>query len=77
MGNYWSDYNGSGAYVIKGATNVLDNFPQARAFSVKSEAIPTQPGEKVDETGKSTPGFTVISFIISLIAIGIFNRRRK
>lgn len=75
MGNYWSDYNGSGAYVIKGAKNVLDNFPQANAFSVKSEAIPTQPGQKADETGKSTPGFTVISFVISLIAIGLWRRK--
>jgi nitrous oxidase accessory protein len=77
MGNYWSDYNGSGAYVIKGAKNVLDNFPQAMAFSVKSEAIPTRSAQKADETGKSTPGFTVISFVISLIAMGIFIRRRK
>ncbi|PWB49243.1 MAG: hypothetical protein C3F06_14855 [Candidatus Methanoperedenaceae archaeon] len=77
MGNYWSDYSGSGAYVIKGAKNVLDNFPQAMAFSVKSEAVPTQSGQKADETGKSTPGFTVISFVISLIAIGIFDGKRK
>ncbi len=75
IGNYWSDYNGSGAYVIKGAKNVLDNFPQAKAFSVKSEAIPTQPGQKAAETGKSTPGFTVIPFVISLIAIGLWGRK--
>jgi parallel beta-helix repeat protein len=77
MGNYWSDYNGSSAYVIKGAKNVKDNFPQAMAFSVKSEALPTQSAQKEDETGKSTPGFTVISFVISLIAVGIFNRGIK
>lgn len=77
MGNYWSDYNGSGEYVIKGAKNVLDNFPQKNAFSIKSEAIPAQSAQKADETGKSTPGFTVISSVISLIAIGMFIRRRK
>jgi len=77
MGNYWSDYNGSGEYVIKGAKNVLDNFPQKNAFSIKSEAIPAQSAQKANETGKSTPGFTVISFVISLIAIGIFIMRRK
>ncbi|MCX9082003.1 MAG: right-handed parallel beta-helix repeat-containing protein [Candidatus Methanoperedens sp.] len=77
MGNYWSDYGGSGAYVIKGAKNVMDNFPQDKAFAVKSEAVPTQQGEKAVETEKSTPGFTVISFVISLLAIGIVNRRRK
>lgn len=77
MGNYWSDYNGSGEYAIKGAKNVLDNFPQKNAFSIKSEAIPAQSAQKADETGKSTPGFTIISFVISFIAIGMFIRSRK
>lgn len=71
MGNYWSDYKGSGEYVITlGGKNAKDNFPQARAFSVKSEPIPT--AQK--DAGKSTPGFTVFVSIISLIAIGIFKR---
>jgi parallel beta-helix repeat protein len=73
MGNYWSDYKGSGEYVITlGGKNAKDNFPQARAFSVKSEPIPTQIAQK--DAGKSTPGFTVFASIISLIAIGIFKR---
>ncbi|MFZ3382835.1 MAG: NosD domain-containing protein [Candidatus Methanoperedens sp.] len=72
MGNYWSDYKGSGEYVITlGAKNAKDNFPQARAFSVKSEPIPTQKAQ----ADKSTPGFTVLLSIISLIAAGIFKRR--
>ena len=73
MGNYWSDYKGSGEYVITlGAKNAKDNFPQARAFSVKSEPIPTQKGTQAD---KSTPGFTVLVSVISLIVAGIFKRR--
>jgi len=73
MGNYWSDYKGSGEYVITlGAKNAKDNFPQVKAFAVKSEPIPTQKGAQAD---KSTPGFTVFVSIISLIAVGIFKRR--
>jgi hypothetical protein len=68
-----SGYKGSGEYVITlGGKNAKDNFPQARAFSVKSEPIPTQIAQK--DAGKSTPGFTVFASIISLIAIGIFKR---
>lgn len=76
-GNYWSDYNGSGEYVIKlGGKNAKDNFPQMRAFSLKTEPIPAQSVQKVDEAGKSTPGFTVFASIILLIVIGIFRRIR-
>ncbi len=73
MGNYWSDYKGSGEYVITlGAKNAKDNFPQNMAFSVKSEPIPTQ---KNAQPEKPTPGFNVVISIISLIAAGIFKRR--
>ena len=76
MGNYWSDFQGSGEYVIKlGAKNAKDNFPQSKAFSIKSEPVPTQPPQKTDDAGKSTPGFTVIVSIVSLIITGIFRRK--
>jgi parallel beta-helix repeat protein len=76
MGNYWSDFQGSGEYVIKlGAKNAKDNFPQSKAFSIKSEPIPTQPPQKTDGAGKSTPGFTAIVAIASLIVTGIFRRK--
>jgi len=75
MGNYWSDFQSSGEYIIKlGAKNAKDNFPQSKAFSIKSEPIPTQPPQKTDDAGKSTPGFTVIVAIVSLIVTGIFQR---
>jgi parallel beta-helix repeat protein len=78
MGNYWSDNKGSKEYIITlGGKNAKDNFPLVRAFSITAESIPTQSVQKANGTGKSTSGFTVISFVISLIAVGIFIRRRK
>ena len=74
-GNYWSDYKGSGEYVIVlGAKNAKDNFPLKSALSIRSEPIATQPAPKGSEAAKSTPGFTVFVSIISLIAIGIFRK---
>ncbi|MFZ3169286.1 MAG: NosD domain-containing protein [Candidatus Methanoperedens sp.] len=76
MGNYWSDNKGSAEYVINlGGGKAKDNFPQAKAFSIKSEPIPTQPPQKTDEAGKSTPGFTAIVAIVSLILTGILWRK--
>ncbi|NJD52622.1 MAG: hypothetical protein FIB07_07105 [Candidatus Methanoperedens sp.] len=76
MGNYWNDFQGSGEYVIKlGAKNAKDNFPQPKAFSVKSEPIPPQPPLKMEEAEKSITGFTIIVAIISLIITGIFRRK--
>lgn len=77
-GNFWSDHKGSGEYAITlGGKNAKDNFPKTTAFSIKSESVPTQPGQKDVENGKSTPGFTVMAFIGSLILIGIFRRIRE
>ena len=28
MGNWWSDYNGTGVYEIIGSANAIDRFPQ-------------------------------------------------
>jgi len=76
IGNYWSDNKGSGEYIITlGGKNAKDNFPQDRAFSVRPEPISTPSVQKADETGKSTPGFTVLLSVISLIAILVFVRR--
>lgn len=78
MGNYWSDYKGSGKYIITlGGKNATDNFPQARPYAIKDEAVPEPPGQSAGETGKSTPGFTVLASVISLALIGIFKKRHK
>ena len=75
LGNYWSDYKGSGEYVITlGSKNAKDNFPQAVAFSIKPEPIPTQSSQKDAQTDKSIPGFTVFVSIISLVVAGILKR---
>jgi parallel beta-helix repeat protein len=76
-GNYWSDYKGSGEYVIAlPGKNAKDNFPLKRAISIRPETVPTQPGQKESEGAKSTPGFTVFASIISLIAIGKLKVRK-
>ncbi|KAB2946274.1 MAG: cell surface protein [Candidatus Methanoperedens nitroreducens] len=76
MGNYWSDNKESTEYIISlGGGKAKDNFPQAQAFSVRSEPIPTQPPQKTDEAGKSIPGFTAIAAIVLLIVTGIFWRK--
>lgn len=76
MGNYWSDNKESTEYIISlGGGKAKDNFPQAQAFSVRSEPIPTQPPQKTDEAGKSIPGFTAIISIVSLIVTGILWRK--
>jgi len=76
-GNYWSDFKGSGEYAIAlGAKNAKDNFPLKSAISIRPEPVATQPAPKESEATKSTPGFTVFAFIISLVAIGIFRMRK-
>jgi hypothetical protein len=75
IGNYWSDYKGSGEYVIAlGGKNAKDNFPHAMAFSIKSEPI-LLPAQKGAQPVKSTSGFTAIVAIVSLIVAGIFGSK--
>jgi len=77
-GNFWSDNKGSGEYIIElGAKNAKDNFPLKSARSIRPEPVPTQPASKESEAAKSTPGFTVIAFMISLITIGILRMRNN
>lgn len=72
-GNYWSDNKGSGEYIIVlPGKNARDNFPLRSAISLRSESISTQSAPKESEEVKSTPGFTGIVLIISLIIKGIF-----
>ncbi|MCZ7392411.1 MAG: NosD domain-containing protein [Candidatus Methanoperedens sp.] len=75
-GNYWSKY------VILGGANAKDNFPLPKPVTIKEEAISTPAqqntpaGATSAATGKSSPGFTGIVVIVSLIAIGILRRKR-
>jgi parallel beta-helix repeat protein len=76
-GNYWSNYKGSGEYVITlGGKNVKDNFPLKNAISIRPEPVATQPAPKGTEAAKSTPGFSVFASIISMIAIGILRQKK-
>jgi parallel beta-helix repeat protein len=77
-GNYWSDNKGSGEYVIAlPGKNAKDNFPLKSAIAIRPETVPTQSGQKESEGAKSTPGFTVLVSIISLITIGVFRIKKK
>jgi len=77
-GNYWSDYKGSGEYVIAlSGKNVRDNFPLKNAIKIRTEPVATQPAQKQSEAAKSTPGFTVFVSIISLITTGLFRMGKK
>jgi len=43
-GNYWSNYKGSGEYVITpGGGKAKDNSPASGEFSIRSEPIPHSP----------------------------------
>ncbi len=81
-GNYWSPNKG-----ILGGKNAKDNFPLSKPVTIKEEVVPTPAEQKTQETkqeetaqgetGKSTPGFTAIAVLISLIAIGLLKVQRK
>ena len=74
IGNYWSDYKGSGEYIIAlGGKNAKDNFPQAMAFSINSE--PILPWQETSQPGKATSGFTAVVAIVSLIVTGTLGRK--
>ncbi len=78
-GNYWSDFKGSGAYAVPGGAKAADNYPLQRAITIKSEAIPTPVEQKTPqgETGKSSPGFSGIGFMVLLFSIAVFRNRKK
>ncbi len=81
-GNFWSNLRGSGAYNVPGGANARDNYPLSNAVSIKDVAI-TMPTEKPEvqmapeETGKSSPGFTNVVFVISTIILIAFRNRKK
>ncbi len=78
IGNYWSDYKGSGEYDITlGNGKAKDNYPAAKAFIIRTEAIPEAPSQTAGTTGKPTPGFSVIVSIVSILIIIAFRNRKK
>ncbi len=73
-GNYWSELKGANEYIIKqGGKNAKDSFPATSAFSINTQPVPAQPQGK--EAGKSTPGFTVIASVISIIVMVMLRER--
>jgi parallel beta-helix repeat protein len=75
-GNYWSPNKD-----IQGG-KAKDNFPLSTPVTIKEEVITTpaeqntQAGTTPAGTGKSSPGFTGIAVLVSLIVIGILRRKR-
>ncbi len=73
-GNYWSNYKG-GAYIIPGGANAKDNYPLSKPVTIKEEVI-SLPAEKkmAEEAGKTTPGFTGILLLGSLILMAALRK---
>lgn len=79
-GNYWSTYN------ILGNKNSKDNYPLSKAVTIEEVTVltPSSSQEQVaqepklkGETEKSSPGFTVVLVLISLIIMGALGTRIK
>lgn len=78
MGNYWSDYKGSGGYKISlGGKDATDNFPQGQPFAVKDEPISSTDSTQTGGSEKSTPGFTIFASVLMLAAIWSIVTRRN
>ncbi|MCE8424260.1 MAG: right-handed parallel beta-helix repeat-containing protein [Candidatus Methanoperedens sp.] len=79
-GNYWSDYKGSGGFAVLGGKS-KDNFPLSASISIKNVEIPGLSAKQQTQeptqtgTGKSTPGLSFGTVMISLILIYYYNRR--
>ena len=77
-GNYWSPDKG-----ILGGKNAKDNFPLSKPVTIKEEAVTAPAEQKTQgaatpaETGKSTPSFTGIVVLVSLIVIGLLKAKRR
>jgi parallel beta-helix repeat protein len=71
VGNYWSDYDGNGAYVID--ENNIDHYPLIQQVDISSEA-PTPLGALFTPL---TIGIITISIIAVLTSIALFRRHRK
>lgn len=76
-GNYWSPNKG-----ILGGAKAKDNYPLSSSVTIKYEAVATPAEQKAEggaapaEPGKSTPGFTGIAVLVSLIVIGLLKAKR-
>lgn len=68
---------------ILGGKNTKDNFPLSKVVTIKEVVIPTPAEQKTQEEtaqgepGKSTPGFTGITVLVSLIVIGLLKVKRR
>ena len=80
-GNYWSNFRGTGAYNILGPAKTVDNHPITSPVIVKDVTITTQTEKPIEqkiqeETGKSSPGFTGIVVLISLIMATVLRYKK-
>ncbi len=73
-GNFWNTHKTGGAYTISGVPKARDNYPLSSAVTIKYETVPT----KNEGGSKSSPGFTGLTVVVMLAAIGILiNKKRK
>ena len=79
-GNYWSTYKkGSGPNLIPGGAKAQDNYPLSGAVTIKTEEVPASPEKSVAnaETKKSTPGFSGIAVLVSVIILVLTGRKTR
>jgi nitrous oxidase accessory protein len=79
-GNYWSTHKTTGPFNILGEAKAKDNYPLLNAVTIKDAPItvatPVMQEERTEsEKGKSTPGFGVVLFIITIGILGYQSRK--
>ncbi len=68
-GNVWSDYSGTGEYIIDGSAHTVDKYPQ------KGQSTPsgTEPPHENGGAQTGVPGFMAESIIIGVITVIIIS----
>jgi nitrous oxidase accessory protein len=72
-GNFWNTHKTGGAYTISGVPKAKDNYPLLNAVTIKYEEVPVETGGG----SKSSPGFTGLTVVVTLITIGILINKKK
>jgi parallel beta-helix repeat protein len=73
VGNYWSDYNGNGSYVID--KNNVDRYPLSEPVVIPT-ASPT-PDSLLEEFWFQALTIVIVLIVVVLIALLLFRRHRK
>lgn len=67
-GNYWSDYNGTGDYIIGGSAGARDPFPLDHPLAILSS---------VEPSSTTVPGLGSFSLLVAVIFLILWHKRKK